>query len=798
MATDLNPKLADMNQDGSGNQEPGSQNPEQPIRNPFFKDLLSRRVPQILGGYLAGSWIILEFIDMLVDRFPISPHLVTFSMVALASMIPTVFLLAYYHGKPGKDQWTRTEKIGIPTNLAGTTILLFFLFHGKDLGATTTSVSLIDETGQKIERVIPKSEFRKKLAIFSLENVTGEIASDWMMHAIPDMIKIDLIQDMYLDIESTYDFFEDIRDAGFPDAIGIPLILKKKIAEQQYMDYFIAGSIQHLDDQLSVLLSLHETGTTKSLAEKEFQSSRILEMVDEISVWVKKAMSIPAQYLASTVDLPAWEIITNSPQALKTFYKGLNECYIKENWEKGLELLEQSIKVDPAFAYGYEKVFIVNMHNTNSEEGIQALEKLMKHLYKLPERMQFELKQHYHFFVKEDPDLARKVIENWIELYPEDVNAHGYLAEDYLWRNQRDDAIAVYEKILILDPARYEHLLDIAEIYKFKGEFNEALKYYQLYENEFPNISKSFTELGNLYTYYGKHEQARSFYEKAMLIEPDNLTILLLLAKNRTEMGDYKSALNDYQEILEEFTDPQEKVKIYNGLQDYYFIRGQVKKAIEYLELGLAEQEKFDTRFQILQTRSISLARYILAGKTDVAFQFARDIENLGPPFDQMIQWAYLDIYLELENSEGIEEYLEKVEARIKKMQLEINRIYLLWARGKLYETRAEYETAIQHYLKCIEFYPISPSWKFHIGRCYRMNGEYRKAEDHFQKIIGLHPFWPEELYEFGLVYLEWGKHDKALEYVRRANSIWENADTTYEIAMRAREKLAELEELAQ
>ncbi len=44
----------------------------------IVKDLLSRRVPQILGIYLAISWGIVEFVGFLVDRFPVSPHLVLF------------------------------------------------------------------------------------------------------------------------------------------------------------------------------------------------------------------------------------------------------------------------------------------------------------------------------------------------------------------------------------------------------------------------------------------------------------------------------------------------------------------------------------------------------------------------------------------------------------------------------------------------------------------------------------------------------------------------------------------------
>ncbi len=74
MPADLNSETEDTNQK--------SEKPVQPTRTSFIKDLLSRRVPHILGAYLAASWIILEFMDWLVRRYPISPHLVEFCLVA--------------------------------------------------------------------------------------------------------------------------------------------------------------------------------------------------------------------------------------------------------------------------------------------------------------------------------------------------------------------------------------------------------------------------------------------------------------------------------------------------------------------------------------------------------------------------------------------------------------------------------------------------------------------------------------------------------------------------------------------
>jgi len=104
----------------------GSEKVDQEERTSFFRELLARRVPQFLGGYLAASWIIVEFLDWLVNRYPLSPYLVEFGLVAMASMIPTVALIAYFHGKPGRDRWTRVEKIGIPSNLVIAAALLFF------------------------------------------------------------------------------------------------------------------------------------------------------------------------------------------------------------------------------------------------------------------------------------------------------------------------------------------------------------------------------------------------------------------------------------------------------------------------------------------------------------------------------------------------------------------------------------------------------------------------------------------------------------------------------------------------
>jgi len=83
----------------------------------LINEILNRRIPQIVGSYLfAGSSLIL-FIDWLVARYGFPEHYVTLALFGIISIIPSVVILAYFHGAPGKDEWTKIEKIGVPINI---------------------------------------------------------------------------------------------------------------------------------------------------------------------------------------------------------------------------------------------------------------------------------------------------------------------------------------------------------------------------------------------------------------------------------------------------------------------------------------------------------------------------------------------------------------------------------------------------------------------------------------------------------------------------------------------------------
>jgi hypothetical protein len=95
------------------------------MKKSFLKELLDRRIPQILGSYFVGATTLIFFIDWLVVKYGFSDYYTSLALFGLISILPSVVILAYFHGAPGKDEWTKVEKFGIPINILFIAIALF-------------------------------------------------------------------------------------------------------------------------------------------------------------------------------------------------------------------------------------------------------------------------------------------------------------------------------------------------------------------------------------------------------------------------------------------------------------------------------------------------------------------------------------------------------------------------------------------------------------------------------------------------------------------------------------------------
>jgi len=93
----------------------------------FIKKLLDRRVPQIVGSYIIAGTSLVLFLDWLKVRYEYPEHYISLALFGIISIIPSVIILSYFHGAPGKDEWTKIEKIGIPINILFIATMVLFI-----------------------------------------------------------------------------------------------------------------------------------------------------------------------------------------------------------------------------------------------------------------------------------------------------------------------------------------------------------------------------------------------------------------------------------------------------------------------------------------------------------------------------------------------------------------------------------------------------------------------------------------------------------------------------------------------
>jgi len=756
----------------------------------FFRELVRRRVPQIIGIYLGVSWGIIQFTEWLVDRYMFSPHLIDLTIVILLSLIPSSIIIAYHHGRPGRDKWRKTEKIGIPFNLALTVLLVLFIFSGKDLGSVSRTVTLEDETGKKIERVVPKSRFRKKLALFFFKNETGDASLDWLQYGISQMLEFDLGQDLFIEVltphsqgieRSDFYIYNKIKKAGYKDGTGLPLMLQKKIAGEIRMDYFLSGEISRQGEDFILESSLYHTKNAKLADKNTVRGKDIFKLIDDLSVRLKEDLEIPKSHIEEANDLPVARLYT----------LGFNLMAFETNWSNAQHHFEKSIREDPTFALAHNYLAAVYLWTNQTKKWVKAYQTLMQYSYKLPERWQLYVKMGY-YLIKQDPDKQLAVLRMIIKLYPEDLNAHSLLALFLTARNQWDEVIATYKRMLEIDPQRYEIFKKIGASYETKGEFDRASVYYEKYAEHFPKDPESFKIIGGLNRKKGNLEQAKDYYEKALLLEPDNISVLTVLAEIEENSGNFDKAFQQLEEALHLSQTPKERATVYRFLASFCEHKGQMKRALEYSQLYIKAIEEYSPPLMVVISKVFIFKSYIRAGKEKEAFQRLAALESeLTSPLDKFLSIGYLMAYLELEKPGEAEKRLPGLQDLIATFGIEQFQAILHAARGKIHEMRRKYEDAIKSYEAQLKIAPTSTSSLKYIGRCYRHLKQYKKAEEYIRRTLKTSPFDPKSNYELALVYLDMGDKDKAVKHLKIAVKVWKDADPDYKPAQRAKETLA-------
>ena len=137
----------------------------------------------------------------------------------------------------------------------------------------------------------------------------------------------------------------------------VSLSLQREIADKNYMEFFLNGYMTYNDDIYEITTNIYETEGLKLVETNTFKGKNFFDLIDEISIWIKKGLSIPDNHINSTVDMPASELLTSSLKAYKNYVQGYWNVWTAN---ESVKHLEAAIKEDDEFAAAaVNKVFAI-------------------------------------------------------------------------------------------------------------------------------------------------------------------------------------------------------------------------------------------------------------------------------------------------------------------------------------------------------------------------------------------------------------------------------------------------------
>ena len=240
-------------------------------------------------------------------------------------------------------------------------------------------------------------------------------------------------------------------------------------------------------------------------------------------------------------------ISTKSPQAHAFFEKGVEKMEML-HIQDGLENLRNAVQADPQFALGH---IFLTFFSQDPTEQVAEREKALA--------------------ARDSANAEEKLIIDWLanatqsrllpaiqsmnealQKYPQDKHLH-WLAGWWLLvdHNQSQRAVAMFERVMQIDPKFADAYNEAAYCYGRMGNFDKAFanikRYTELVPNE-PNPQDSFAELSRM---AGRFEDALTHYRMSLKIDPSFHESQLGLGDTYALMGEQAKARAEYAKAIE-------------------------------------------------------------------------------------------------------------------------------------------------------------------------------------------------------------------------------------------------------
>ncbi len=357
----------------------------------------------------------------------------------------------------------------------------------------------------------------RSLAILPLKNLTGDEGNDYLSDGVTESLIASLSKIKDLTVIARNSSFTYKNKQIDIDEVGNKL----------NVEAVLTGSVQKEGELLRVNVRLVKVADGRILWAKEIikPSKEIFALQDEIAGNVLVKIKPAA---VDQAELNFERHYTNNPEVYQLYLKGRYFWgrRTKETTNKGLQLFEQAIALDPNYAPAYvglaDTLIVQSITNQiSSTEGFPKAREAVKKALEIDDQYGEAHRSLARIKMDFDWDWQGAEIEfkRAIELNPNYAPAHHWYAKFLAQSNRIDEAIREFKRAEELDPLSLNVLLDSALPYVAARQFEKALTVLQEALEMDPNRPRTMLWIAECNVHLGRTKEALAAFQRSQQLD---------------------------------------------------------------------------------------------------------------------------------------------------------------------------------------------------------------------------------------------------------------------------------------
>jgi eukaryotic-like serine/threonine-protein kinase len=436
------------------------------------------RLVQILGVYVGASFAILQAVDIFANRLPIPDWTFIATLVLLLVGLPIVATTALIHAAPIAPSrtwltWRWTARggllgaLGLATVVAGITVMGVL---GMGPASSLIAKGVIDA--------------RERILIAEFMSATGDTT---LAGALTEAFRVDFEQSPVVTLVPPPFVRDALVRMGRPPTTVLDPATARELAEREGIKAIVAGEVNAVGREfvLTARLLSAADGVVLASHRESADSAGLIRAVDQLSKTLRKQIGESLRSLRANE--PLAQVSTPSLEALRRYSQAVRAADVERDHDRAVHLLEEAIRLDPAFAMAHRKLgVLLSNQGVEAERAAEAVRRAYEHRDRLTDRERYMTVGTYHRNVEGDDQKAAAAYRMLLELHPNETAALNNLAVIYSDRGEHDRAEALYHRALAIDSLGSLYHTNLITQLVAQGKLDAADSIFALYQRRFP------------------------------------------------------------------------------------------------------------------------------------------------------------------------------------------------------------------------------------------------------------------------------------------------------------------------